>query len=652
MSKIPERIMFLHPGIYSSDKFRVKHIILKPSNPPSSKNYYTSGDSITWNMGGAPNQFIVPESAHLCFQSCVCPTSIVGMGDQDPWPLASASGGFIGSAPYGLPRVDYGLPFFDQINVTLDSSRNLVNINGASLCKAYLNGRIACGASSFIVDPNDFVDGDGVLASSDKCTATGPASLCGFLSNTRRIIGYNGMYRNRVNSATVNDRLSVASGAVNYKVPLSLFTGLLDPYASSYLPIGMMAQSSASGVTFQLRLTAKENCLVDSMAVQSLNPKSWQNPTHGIMRDTLNELAPDGTAATVEYVTGAVVSSNTLFTPPAVDFPDLPAATAEVKRIESYLARVSTSIPVKDGLGAKIDGCFFAMLEPVLIYKVVEVLDENLLNLMRASFNGQNVENIELGGQMMSVPRLLNIKYRSFNLNQRLIPSGVTSISFNISCTEPSLVANMIRLSPQEDEGKPANYSKATEPSNVFITRYQVKVGNSVYPLTPIETNRRDKWVIPDSTDILKHSNSMLKAFTAGATPQFAAIQEDARQNFSPWYDVDNADNFEDLSLAIARSTGDPALLESKKGFSQMRPHMISFQNHSTYEHERLDNSATGIDMRGIGSYNLELEVYEEGATGLVAPTKNYNLFITDLSDAILSVKRNAIDPCYQYAVY
>ena len=79
---------------------------------------------------------------------------------------------------------------------------------------------------------------------------------------------------------------------------------------------------------------------------------------------------------------------------------------------------------------------------------------------------------------------------------------------------------------------------------------------------------------------------------------------------------------------------------------------MISFQNHSNYEHERLDNSATGIDMRGIGSYNLELEVWEENSAGLVPPTKNYNLFIADLSDAILSVKRNAIDPAYQYAIY
>ena len=43
---------------------------------------------------------------------------------------------------------------------------------------------------------------------------------------------------------------------------------------------------------------------------------------------------------------------------------------------------------------------------------------------------------------------------------------------------------------------------------------------------------------------------------------------------------------------------------------------MISFQNHSSYEHERLDNSATGIDMRGIGSYNLELEIWELNQQG------------------------------------
>jgi len=651
MSKIPERIMFLHPGIYSSDKFRVKHVILKPSNPPSSKNYYTSGDSITWNMGGAPNQFIVPESAHLCFQSCVCPNDIVGKGDPDPW--TSANGGYGGYTPYGLPRIDYGLPFFDQINVTLDSSRNIVNINGASLCKAYLNGRIACGASSFTVDPNDFVDGDAVLASSDKCTATGPAALCGFLSNTRRVLGYNGMFRNRVNTATAAERLTVASGAVNYKVPLSLFTGLLDPYASSYLPIGMMAQSSASGVSFQLRLTTKENCLVASEAATSVNPRNWRNAagSYGLMRSANGVRAPDGTTSATPYVTDAAVTEATYFTPTAADA-DAAAVRADLIKLESYLTRAPTAIPVPDGRGAMLADCFFAMLEPVLIYKVVEVLDENLLNLMRASFNGQNVENIEMGGQVMSIPRLLNIKYRSFNLNQRLIPTGVTSISFNISCTEPSLVANMIRIAPQEDEGKSAAYTKATEPSNVFITRYQVKIGNSVYPLTPIETNRRSKFAAIDANDIPGHSTKMLQSFTAGASTQFAAIQEDARQVFSPWYDVDNADNFEDLSLAVARSTANPTLSGATNGFKQLRPHMISFQNHSNYEHERLDNSATGIDMRGIGSYNLELEVWEEAAEELKAPTKNYNLFICDLSDAILSVKRNAIDPAYQYAVY
>jgi len=651
MSKIPERMMFLHPGIYSSDKFRVKHIILRPSNPPSSKNYYTSGDSITWNIGGAPNQFIVPESAHLCFQSCVSPNDIVGKGDQDPW--VSANGGYRGWTPYGLPRVDYGLPFFDQINITLDSSRNIVNINGASLCKAYLNGRIACGASSFIVDPTDYVDGDTGLPSSDKCTSTGPASLCGFLSNTRRVLGYNGMYRNGMNTATANDRLTVASGAISYKVPLSLFTGLLDPYASSYLPIGMMAQSSASGVSIQLRLTTKENCLVGSAVATSVNPSVWHNTTgqYGLMREANGVRAPDGTLSTTDYVTGSGVDGTKFFLPPAADFADLAAATAEVKRLESYLTRTPTSVPQPDGRGALLADCFFALLEPILIYKVVEVLDEQLLNLMRASFNGQNVENVELGGQVMSIPRLLNIKYRSFNLNQRLIPTGVSSISFNISCTEPSLVANMLRLAPQEDEGKSSDRSKATEPANLFITRYQVKIGNSVYPLTPVETTRRSKFITANSADIVGHSTQMLQSFTSGASTQIAAIQEDARQIFSPWYDVDNADNFEDLSLSVMRATVNP-VMPVLSGFNQIKPLMISFQNHSNYEHERLDNSATGIDMRGIGSYNLELEIWEESGAGLVPPSKNYNLFIADACDAILSVKRNAIDPAYQYAVY
>jgi hypothetical protein len=219
----------------------------------------------------------------------------------------------------------------------------------------------------------------------------------------------------------------------------------------------------------------------------------------------------------------------------------------------------------------------------------------------------------------------------------------------------------MIRIAPQEDEGLPSAETKATEPNNLFITRYQVKIGNSVYPLTPIESSRRAGVSPPsagDYADVTAHSKNMLKTFTGGSAPVVASIQEDARQNFSPWYDVDNADNYEDLSLAVTRplSILSGATPDSVYGFKQTRPQMISFQNHSSYEHERLDNSATGIDMRGIGSYTLELEIWEEGVTGhayaLVPPSKNYNLFITDVTDSILSVKRNAIDPSYQYAVY
>ena len=656
MSKIPERIMFLHPGIYSSDKFRVKHIILKPSNLPSSKNYYTSGDSITWNIGGAPNQFIVPESAHLCFQACVSPTDVIDALKADPH--STAGGGYAGYTPYGLPRIDYGLPFFDQINVTLDSSRNIVNINGASLCKAYLNGRIACSATSFTVEPTDFIDGDCGIASGDKCSASGPACGCGFLSNTRRVLGYSGMYRNRTkagaDNANDNTRFGIASGAVNYKVPLSLFTGLLDPYASSYLPIGMLAQSSASGVSLQLRLTSKENCIVDSKTAKSLNPVVWWNDgkKHGLIRTANTQTAPDGTLSNVAYNPGDAITAATYYAVPAA-FANADEAHAEMERFYTYLNDAPTSMPITDGVGAKVASCFFSIFEPVLVYKVVEVLDENLLNLMRASFNGQNVENIELGGQMLSVPRLLNIKYRSFNLNQRLLPTGVTSVTFNISCTEPSLVANMIRIAPQSDEGLASSETKAIEPANVFITKYQVKIGNSVYPLTPVETVRRSKPpTVPNGLDIPGTTTELLKAFTAGAENQMSAIQEDARQIFSPWYDVDNSDNLEDLTMSNTPALIPAVLSTVGKGFRQIKPKMISFQNHSSYEHERLDNSATGIDMRGIGSYNLELEIWEESTGELKPPTVNYNVFIVDAVDAILSVKRNAVDPSYQYAVY
>lgn len=655
MSKIPERIMFLHPGIYSSDKFRVKHVILKPANLPSSQNYYTSGDSITWNLGGAPNQFIVPESAHLCFQACVSPTDVIDALKASPH--TSAGGGYAGYTPYGLPRIDYGLPFFDQINVTLDSSRNIVNINGASLCKAYLNGRIGCCATSFTVEPSDFLDSDYGIASVDKCSASGPASGCGFLSNTRRVLGYSGMYRNRTiagaDGNNDNTRFGVGSGAVNYKVPLSLFTGLLDPYASSYLPIGMLAQSSASGLSLQLRLTSKENCLVDSKVATSLNPKVWNNGAgaHGLMRTANTQSAPDGVLSDSIFASGNSVDSNKYFAPIA-NGADAPTIVTHLQLLEEYLNKTPTSVKITDGLGAKLASCFFAVLEPVLVYKVVEVLDENLLNLMRASFNGQNVENIELGGQMLSVPRLLNIKYRSFNLNQRLLPAGVTSVTFNISCTEPSLVANMIRIAPQSDEGATTSETKAVEPANVFITKYQVKIGNSVYPLTPVETVRRSKPPTANGLDITGVSKESLKAFTAGAENQISAIQEDARQIFSPWYDVDNSDNIEDLTMSSAPTLIPAVMSDASKSFRQIKPKMISFQNHSSYEHERLDNSATGIDMRGIGSYNLELEIWEEATGELKPPTVNYNVFIVDAVDAILSVKRNAVDPSYQYAVF
>ena len=200
MSKIPERVMFLHPSMYSSDKFRVKHVITKPSAQPGTRKYFTAGDLTTFNLGAAPNQFVIPETAFLCFSTKVGATTILDSEVNDPW--TTAAGGYKGHTPYGLPRIDYGLPFWDQINVNIDSSRNLVNINGASLCRSVLNGRLACGSMAINPDHNDIVQ-DADLQAIDCYNSTGPASLCGFISNSRRVSGFCGTFRNELNTGTI-----------------------------------------------------------------------------------------------------------------------------------------------------------------------------------------------------------------------------------------------------------------------------------------------------------------------------------------------------------------------------------------------------------------------------------------------------------------
>ena len=303
MSKIPERVMFLHPSMYSSDKFRVKHVITKPTSQPGTRRYFTAGDLTTFNLGAAPNQFVIPETAFMCFTSKVSATTILDSENANPW--TSASGGYGAYTPYGLPRVDYGLPFWDQVNVNIDSSRNLVNINGAALCRSTFNGRLACGSMSINPDFCDITAKYDLLPI-DCYNSTGPASLCGFISNSRRVSGWSGAFRNNVNSGTYSARVGVNNGSLNYKVPLSLFTGLLDAYASSWLPLGMLSQSSASGLTIQVRWAKKEDVLVNSKAADGIRPGRGLGIDKPIVKSQ-NEIASTGVARGTAFVAGAIL---------------------------------------------------------------------------------------------------------------------------------------------------------------------------------------------------------------------------------------------------------------------------------------------------------------------------------------------------------
>lgn len=658
MSKIPERAMFLHPSMYSSDKFRVKHVITKPAAQPGTRKYFTAGDLTTFNLGAAPNQLIIPETAFMCFTTKTYANTILDSGVANPW--TTASGGYKGDTPFGLPRPDFGLPFWDQVNINVDSSRNLVNMNGAALCRSVLNGRLACASMSMNPDFND-VTTDHDLLPIDCYNSTGPASLCGFVSNSARVNSWSGPFRNEQNTATYAERFGVNNGSLNYKVPLSLFTGLLDSYASSWLPLGMLSQSSASGLSIQVRWAKKEDVLVNSAPKSGIKPSRGPQIAYPVIKSE-NTQANDGTVRNSAYTNADTANTVSKF------FPDIDPAADEagirtyVALLTKYLKERAAVEVYPDGRGADLTGSEYAIFEPVIVYRVVEILDENLLNLLRASFNGQNVENIELvPGQVISIPKLLNIKYRGYNYTSQVYPAGMSSVSFTIPMTEPSFRGVMIRLAAQEDEGVARDYSKSPDPGAV-ITKFQIKIGTAVYPLTPIEQVNNGSLLSealvqvppldPGKITISDLTQSYLNSSDSAAYAQLAGLQEDARALFSPWYDVDTSDNMEEFSFLQVALAGNLHRKDKDGLIKRLRPLIITFDNHTNYEKEKLDNAATGIDMRGIGSYTLELSLRELDAAALKNTVKNYNVFITDCYDAVMSVKRNAIDPNYQFAIY
>lgn len=663
MSKIPERAMFLHPSLYSSDKFRVKHVIAKPTAQPGVRKYFTHGDLMVFNLGAAPNEFVIPETAYLCFSTKVTANTIIGSEDQSPWP--TAKGGYNQRTPYGLPRIDYGLPFFDQINVDLDSSRNIVNLSGAALCRSVLNGRIACSSMTTSPDVLDTIKGRGLLPI-DCHNSTGPASLCGFISNTQRVKAYSGLYRNNVRDDANNylSRFGNTNGSNNYKIPLSCVTGLLDACASSWLPLGMLSQSSASGLSLKFRIAKKEDVLVDSKIASSIIPEEGFTFTYLVKKENdYSEI--DGTKRTVAYIhsTNTANDQNVFMYPPtangapgvAAEFENFAGATAWCNALLSYVQERKISDFKPDGRGADLSGSFCAIFEPVIVYRVVEILDETLLNLLRASFNGQNVETIEMAGQMVNIPKLLNIKYRGFNFTQQLYPAKASNMVWNITNTEPSFRGIMIRFSVQTDEGVTKDESKSPDPP-VVVTKFQVKIGSAVYPLTPIEQSNNGS--IPsviapaNAGDIPAIQSDFLSSADTVAYAHMAGLQEDARALFSPWFDTESSDNIEDVTFAHPFTVGNQSYKDMSGLQNKIRPLLLTFDNHTNYEKEKLDNGATGVDMRGIGSYTVELSLRETGANALALPAQNYNVFIGDCYDAVLSVKRNAVDPAYQFAVF
>ena len=666
MSKLPERLMFLHPGMYSSEAFRVKHVITKVSNPPS-KKYFTHGDLMMFNLGAAPNQFVIPETAFLCFSAKVSANTLPASEVADPWADPIAVGGYSGRTPFGLPRIDYGVPFFDQINADIDSSKNIVNINGAALCRAVLNGRIASASMTMVPDVLDTVKDVG-LQPIDCYNSTGPASLCGFTSNSTRVRAYSGIYRGPTNTPTYNARFGYTNGANNYKIPLSLIHGLLDAYASSWLPLGMLSQSSASGLTLKFRIAKKEDVLIDSKVAKSILPGTGFYMGNLVQGE--NQMSVDGKTRTVAFDPSALPPSVAPFANnstvymydptangapgAAADFEDLTAATTYVKNLLRYLQERNVSEFYPDGRGATVDGAFAALFEPVIVYRVVEILDENLLNLLRASFNGQNVESVELAGQVINVPKLLNIKYRGYNYTQQIYPTGVSNMVWNIPMTQPSFRGLMIRFAPQADEGTAKDSTKSADP-DVVITKFQVKIGTAVYPLTPIESVNISGFTNPapaSSADIRAVQDNFLSSADTVAYAHLAGLQEDARALFSPWYDTEGSDNIEDFTFNEVLTVGSTDAKDRSGLMSRIKPLMITFDNHTNYEKEKLDNAATGVDMRGIGSYTIELSLREPGSNSLSLTTKPYNVFIVDCYDAVMSVKRNAVDSEYQFALF
>lgn len=593
MSKIPPKHTFPQVGLYSPALFRVRQVQVTPSTS-STAAFYGQNQVIEFNIGGGSNSFVLPESAFLSYELKVHPNDAAVPGTGS----ASEAG-----SVFNLPRPHFGYGHWQEVDVKLDRTRSVFNASGAQLIRDYMNGRLVCAPYPLVQDVSDLTtplaatQGGNGLRDVTRTNGHGPTAMCGFLSNAVRIRAFAGVYRTNpaaevdpVNPPTA-DKFRVMNGGLLYRVPLSLFCGLFGPGVSASLPIGLMSQSSESGI--QLRLRCAQN------------------------------------ADVIQAPLGGPEVTSTLRGTTAVT--DNPGVTGDAS---------------------------YGIYSPVITYREVQILDQGFLAGLQAIFNGEISEDIMVGGQMLSTPRLLTISYPRFDLYQYVHASGQRNSFLNISSTEPSVKGIMIRLT----RPLAAAASNAVEAPTIKITSLQIEVGNQVYPLVPVIEQLSGNFVpLASPVGIAAYQATCSSIRDSASTDvvgaQLASWFIDGKSHFSPFPDYGSSwSNSGDLwgyQNSLIQS-GEQGLRDTLDNVQSIRPIIFSFSNESMLSDVRSQDHlvASGIDMRGVGNMTIRLSLQEKDAGVLVNPTASVNVTVALVSDEVLKVARNILDPNYAYTMF
>jgi hypothetical protein len=598
MSEVSDRLTLQAPSRYNSLLFKLVQHNVRPSNNAPNNQWYSQGNEVVFNLGGSANEFILPETAMLTFVA-------KAFGSDTIPATGDAANYYTGASSTGLPRLDLGCPFFSLFEAKINGSKPIQVDVGEDQLRTYYNGTLACSPFGSVPDAyevgtynNRTTNGQFMVS---KHNGQGALKYCGFRSDFSRISSFCGSYRRGAGDAGG----AAMNGALTYRYPLALFTGLFSAENSGYIPVGMLSQQAASGIQLRFQLAR-------------------------------------GTSV-----------------------------VQEGSRSKSFLLAYGANMGDLDGVGATSRATDpYGIFTPTITYRSLLILDNELMQVMQAIFEGGVAEMVSFGGSNVPIYRNLMLKYPSHRIFDYIHRTGVASSYYDIPISQPSVRGIFLRMVPVVYANNAVSKAPdwySTDFKSLVVRSLSFKVGSATYPLEPILNDSNSSLALADPGAIANAAanNALLRTqnvMDSGAL--MSAYDLEGKHIFSPFKEVSYASVYEDVgSENVQLGDGFYAPPNKSQTRELIHPFTMSLENSSsTLEVHEITRDALygvrGLDLRGISNIRLELTIGHSRASGtphttnFTPPESDVRVVLGVVYDSVMSIKRGAIDTSAEYALF